>query len=815
MMKRFIRLQLPATLFAILLGALLCSCASSDRAFRISPFSSGNTMSAERVNLWPLAYHDAEATSVLWPVIDIDDKGFAIRPLFNKDEHNYSILFPLCAWNPEHRDGWLGTCYWDGGEYGVFPLFHRGNLFKYAGPVWWSKNKDVVKSAGVFPAMAWNRNRGHWVLPLYRWQDWHDNGNKLTLGLGALAFVEKRPQESNFHMLPIGTFLNSYYTKDETNETKKLRKKDNYYLWGTTRFFTNTDATSWHIWPLAGVMRHQRNTFSDPLFKMNLVNSYRYDDEFSLFVTPLWGKTQTKKETITSALPLYYQKESGDRSSTNVLLLSGYRQSAEWKEWYLIPFINRLSGTDKPRSDSLTNYLAFFSSGNTPQHTYMRLGWGFLYSHEKEIEKDGTSKGNSFLTLYQQSSYQANDDGLNRMDQFSPYHWAQPHRLLQSTSFKLLPLVISEKSTYKQESRPLLARQLANNWQSRVLNARRNDSQGKLDALENRLKACLEKNQEATAILNRLKPGMTPQEKVDTVQEAMIAYAQNKTDVYTRSNFQIPLVFKTEKSLNTQKKSFFVLMNSRSYNQDEDTLFDRWALWNWQQMNQGPLQSKNMSVFPFWFHRKATNLRITNWDDELTEAVRDWRQSDIALTRNGWNIPASGIDKFSAEQKQLINVLEQYPEISEEVTRAKSADNVDAQAIILYETVKKLAKAKSETYPSSSTHIPLVFKFSHTGETNRWSFLLGMANGNRQGDQTKISVLRYLYRREKTPDSIYRDFFPFFTWNSTISSSNKTNEQSADNQLANSDFSFLWHVFHLRKENGKRSGHFLFFPFGK
>ena len=810
-MKKIIRRHVPVGLLFILMAGLLCSCASSDRALRISPFSNAEAMSADRVNLWPLAYHDSEATSILWPVIDVDDQGFAVRPLFNKDAHNYSILFPLCAWNPKRHDGWLGTAYWDSGEYGMFPVFHKGNQFKYVGPFWWSERKDTVKSAGVFPLMAWTRDQGHWLFPLYRWQNWRDNGNRLTLGLGALAFVEETPGHSTFYVLPTGTFLNTYYSKEGAEKMRKLQRKDNYYLWGTQRFFTTAESTSWHTWPLAGVIRHPRDTFSDPLFNTNLINSYRHGDESSFFFTPLWGKSQTKEGAVTRALPLYYRKKNDDRSSTNVLLLAGHRQSPDWSEWYLLPLVNRLSGTDHPASASLNSYLAFYSSANTPQRDYLRLGWGFLYSHGKEIKETGTRKETSLLTLYRRDTYQASDETLESLDNAAFYQWSSPRRLLSRDAVKLLPVVLTERSTYKQETRPLLARNLFDSWRDRLLHSRKNDSREKQDALKSRLRACLETDPEATAILDRLNPNMPPKEKVAVAQEAMTAYSRNKTVLSRQSSFHIPFVFKREESPNRKETSVFVLVKNQSYTQKEDVLIDQWLHWNWSQKNVGRIQSKSLSFFPLWFHHEATDLRLAHWDDKLLKAMGNWREADVALPRNHWNIPASGPDTFSARQKELMNVLKRYPELSDEVNRAAAADDVDTQAIILYQAVKKLAKTKIETRQSSGTHIPLIFKSSHRTDRSHWSFLLGIANGQRQGDDTKLSVLRYLYRREKTPARVYRDFFPFFTWNSTT----KTAGKPTGEQVKNSDFSFLWHVLHLRKENGKRSGHLLFIPFGK
>jgi len=221
---------------------------------RISPLNEANaplgTMREERVNVWPVAYHQAGATSILWPMIDIDDQGFAIRPLYNKEGDDHSILFPFCAWNPVHKDGWAVPAYWDDGEYGVFPLFHRGDDWGYAGPYWyerkgelrrgifpllldgrefnyigpfWWRGKDRLEAYGLFPLAAkgketsfvgplwkqgswtdpdvaaglfplayWQRDRVAGLLPVYHQERQDDGTFRAALGLGILAYVDNR-----------------------------------------------------------------------------------------------------------------------------------------------------------------------------------------------------------------------------------------------------------------------------------------------------------------------------------------------------------------------------------------------------------------------------------------------------------------------------------------------------------------------------------------------------------------------------------------------------------------------------------------------
>ncbi len=169
--------------FAILAALLASSCASSERMNRIGwdsdsysapkagRISGGRFDEAvvnlrapvglkdRQVNVWPFCTVNSRYVSVLWPFIDWDDFGMAIRPFFNQEGNEYSILFPLCAWNPVNGDGWALNTYWDEDCYGSFPLFHVGKEeddFWYVGPVF-SGGKD---SLGFFPLCYFDLNDG-------------------------------------------------------------------------------------------------------------------------------------------------------------------------------------------------------------------------------------------------------------------------------------------------------------------------------------------------------------------------------------------------------------------------------------------------------------------------------------------------------------------------------------------------------------------------------------------------------------------------------------------------------------------------------
>ena len=111
-------------------------CASSRRMLNVSVFGEGNErLTDQRVNLFPLYYANRQKHSVLWPIGDWDEHGFAVRPLINKQDEEVSVLFPLSSWNTKDGDGWALTAWWDKQSFALLPISGKGCDWWFAGPL--------------------------------------------------------------------------------------------------------------------------------------------------------------------------------------------------------------------------------------------------------------------------------------------------------------------------------------------------------------------------------------------------------------------------------------------------------------------------------------------------------------------------------------------------------------------------------------------------------------------------------------------------------------------------------------------------------
>ena len=146
---------------AIMLVLLFAGCASSERMMRLSPASAraysapdakrlksvsyrnmerpevkNKTLADENViNVWPFFLKNDYFHSILWPFIDYDQYGVAVRPFYNKEGDEHSILFPLAGWNSADDSGWVLNTFWSKDKFTVFPFYHHKPDYLYVFPV--------------------------------------------------------------------------------------------------------------------------------------------------------------------------------------------------------------------------------------------------------------------------------------------------------------------------------------------------------------------------------------------------------------------------------------------------------------------------------------------------------------------------------------------------------------------------------------------------------------------------------------------------------------------------------------------------------
>jgi hypothetical protein len=221
----------------MLITLFLSSCASSRRLGRFfSEKSQSAEKTAERTNMFPLYYESGEASSVLWPLIDKDEHGLAVRPFYNQEDNEYAVLFPLSAWNPVKGDGWVGPYVW-GEDYSfLFPLYYEDDDSAwFAGLYGWEKSEKKSVHKVLFSLLGnWtdhnNGNYSHYLFPWYSEKDGDvehqllfplhygqksDNG---SIYASPLYWFEDKPRQKSSCVIPFYYACESYDKEGELTE---------------------------------------------------------------------------------------------------------------------------------------------------------------------------------------------------------------------------------------------------------------------------------------------------------------------------------------------------------------------------------------------------------------------------------------------------------------------------------------------------------------------------------------------------------------------------------------------------------------------
>ena len=209
-------------------------------------------MRADRVNLFPLAYHQGDNTSLLWPIIDADPHGFAIRPLLNVEKDDIAVLFPLSSVNTKRKAGWLLTAYRNEDAFGLFPLMHISDDFHWIIP-WWNVRDE----------------EGWGLLPLYG--DYGDGLKNISL-----AWWDR---DTNKKLQRFGVFP-LYYQRADNSES---------WLWPIYGRHVNENG-NYNGWAASGLAHWDGN---DKGRRARWLHPLYYDvtdgEDRTFAILPLWG----------------------------------------------------------------------------------------------------------------------------------------------------------------------------------------------------------------------------------------------------------------------------------------------------------------------------------------------------------------------------------------------------------------------------------------------------------------------------------------------------------------------------------------------
>ncbi|MBO5667679.1 MAG: hypothetical protein J6S43_00980 [Lentisphaeria bacterium] len=137
--------------------------ASSTRSNKIRVAGLDDTL----INIWPFFFRSNDYWTVMWPLVDKDPYGFAFRPFYNQEGDDYSILFPLTAWNTAAGHGWVTLFGWNRNGFGMVPLTWQWKE-KYSGGAYYTPLFIYAYDDEPLHYKPYTGNNG-WVITDRKW----------------------------------------------------------------------------------------------------------------------------------------------------------------------------------------------------------------------------------------------------------------------------------------------------------------------------------------------------------------------------------------------------------------------------------------------------------------------------------------------------------------------------------------------------------------------------------------------------------------------------------------------------------------------
>lgn len=721
-----------ASLVLVLIACLACSCASSKRALRISPFSESEAvggMGANRLNLWPLAYRDGKSTSVLWPVIDWDDRGFAVRPFYNREGRDQSVLFPLSAWNASKGQGWVTPVYWSDDNVGVPLVFNFGPNFNFVGPAWWNAGPDTLTARGLFP-LASQRELDD------------PKRSDLRLGMGLLGSHRRWAEDnSRTWLAPF------YYERRKPESLLRLALP----LWLEHR----TDKGGFTTVP--------------PLFL------YMHDETSAAFITPLggYGKDRDGETTLRNiGGPLYHWHRTEDGVFT-AWAWPLYQQHSTYNEfsatcWPLLTHLKRKSGSTRKL---LVLGGAWCKTDND--------SWA-LWGTQRGMRRGGVTSWHAwpFMSMLRHNPKRVKDP-LFRLSLINAYSRGDEQGLMMTPLFGYTKQDdLSELRAWPFYRREKLSTPPTVTHNFLVL--------GRLRTTESETRTRFWPLFATVASQRQAELGL--------LDRWSLFASLNGRDNWER-RIGLGLIYnssgRTDGDTSRTHRSFLTLTGGHSWKRPPRTTIEAWSR-SYGLTPAGNVTRKGWYVFPLVFASKSTTLELFAHQQEDLDVIQEWMTLDARRNADP--------DDLRQAEERMLKVIGNHPEAAALLEEMASLEGPD-RSRCLRNAIAAFAKDHATQTVQKRFGIPLVFNRSKTGERQRWSLLLGLANYRKNGpDESRLSILRYLYRREVADQHVYRDIFPFITWNTTDSGSR---------------FSFFWRLVNLERQGEHKSGHILFIPFGK
>ncbi len=265
-------------------------------------------MDNDRIYIWPIFYKNFLMYSILWPLAEINDVGWDIRPLISVDNYAEEYRILTGGWNNKQASNY------------IFPLYIKTKDKFISLP--FSSVKDDQYSIYNFMLMGgyFSRDNSSYFAPLYYY-----NGTKGQLYSLICSFAK-----DNGYILP----LYFYRSKEKAG---KLTTQHHILPFGSFEYITENDKIEYDHAIFLPLFAYTRNLITD------YVNNPKYKGKkFTYKNRP--KDFQLKKSTVSKELwiaPTLFMSENKEKKQKNTVgfpfYFSGYdKYNGQDKEWLTI-----------------------------------------------------------------------------------------------------------------------------------------------------------------------------------------------------------------------------------------------------------------------------------------------------------------------------------------------------------------------------------------------------------------------------------------------------------------------------------------------
>ncbi len=802
--------------FALLLAS---GCTSESRLWRISPWSSTASGDSERANLWPLAFVDRDRTAVLWPLMDFDKHGFAVRPLVSKDDSEWDVLYPLSHVDAERGEGWVLTGYSFRDNVGLFPLCNFGPSFNFVGPAFWLRDKGEVSDWGVFPiaygdrasgdgylltAYSFGANKG--VFPLCNFGPslnfagpawWWREGEEVSsfgvfplAGLGRFKYVGPAwwtpPDHEGpgaFGVFPLvwgdrggdrllvaPLYFHDLRSGHDLQPGHELRAA----LLPPTWWETKEDSKVHVVFPFYAHIADEKGelTAFAPFFARDttpesehwytlLGNGWRTNGSSGLNVYPIFWSSRSPEATRQAFVPLYLYRERGPER----LLIT--------------PLGGR--GWDESGKTRFVNFLGPVYHHSTSADTETTSVLWPLFERERTA---GTTTTRAFPLFSTTTSPSGTDAwmaaGLSR-------YVADR----DSTSFRFWPLY--GQSDAAEPPDPLFKWSLVSRqshgeeWSHHFFPLYGASGNGK----ESSATALFGLAHVGTTELGRswrfwpLASASNDEAADGWIDRATLFRHETRGDV-TR-DWLAPIYYGERRPGVTRDEALLSL--ARHVRTDEGSAWRLWPVFSYTDADELDDLIDAFTPIGIHPHSRKTHVHVGTSLifalDFYGEEKRSWDVRTLTFFDLGHR-------ERPAEAATTESVETEKPAVIERDHAGFLFDwfLVDHRVV---------ATPDGGRHDESHYRLPLLHEYERSGDDSEWDLLCYAVHSKQTVDEGKFSVLGYGYRSERHGAETKRDIFPFITYDTAPDSTY---------------FAFLWRLYHYERHGDRSGGHVLFIPWG-